>query len=264
MDFMRSHTIKLVIFVVASSAAGVQAAALSMKYGGPTTDGKQQFQVLLTPNTASAAAVEIGFQFSGGSIVQLVPNTNVFEDLNPGQNPFTGTATTGVSIHNNGGTANAAFAALGGVVPDVTKTLVLTVLTSVPGTLTLGGQNHNNFFTGARVWQGSAPTNGLTASLTVTGIEADFTGDGIVDGADLLRWQRNAGSTLLVLPSMGDANADGAVDGADLSIWEGQFGATAASTPAVGALPEPGTFVELAIGVLIALFRRRRLALARV
>jgi N-acetylmuramoyl-L-alanine amidase len=52
---------------------------------------------------------------------------------------------------------------------------------------------------------------------------ADFTGDGVVDGADFLAWQRGFGSASPQLVD-GDANADGAVYGADLAVWELQFG----------------------------------------
>ncbi|HMO84133.1 MAG TPA: hypothetical protein PKC18_04345 [Lacipirellulaceae bacterium] len=203
-----------------------------------------------------AAAIEMGFEFVGGSILAMQPNAVVFDDLNPGQNPFTGSITNGISIHKNGGVANAAFASLGGVVTAVADTLVLTLTTSGPGSLSLGGQNHNGFFTGARVWQGAHPADGLTASLQVTGTESDFNGDGRVDGADFLVWQRGVGHTLGATRADGDANADGMVDGADLHIWRGQFGATSAMAVAA-ATPEPGS-LAMALFAAMALRPRRR------
>jgi N-acetylmuramoyl-L-alanine amidase len=52
---------------------------------------------------------------------------------------------------------------------------------------------------------------------------ADFNGDGVVDGADFLAWQRGLGSTGGGAAA-GDANGDNAVDAADLGIWRAQFG----------------------------------------
>lgn len=64
---------------------------------------------------------------------------------------------------------------------------------------------------------------------------ADFNGDGTVDGADLLAWQRGFGGAPTL--ANGNANGDGAVDAADLAIWKGQFGAS--STAVAAAVPEP-------------------------
>jgi hypothetical protein len=233
-------------------------ASLLLQYGGQLAGGNQQWNVLLRPDSVSAAALEIGFQFSGGSILQLNPNLAVFDDLNPGQNPFTGGVSTGISIHNvNAGSANAAFASLGGVVPSLSDTLVLSLVTNGPGTLSLGGQNHNGFFTGARVWQGAVPTNALVANLQVTGRESDFNADNRVDGADFLIWQRGLGRNTLALRADGDANSDGAVNAMDLAIWRGQFG-NAASVPASAAVPEAGSLTLAAIAAAFLLRRNGR------
>jgi hypothetical protein len=71
--------------------------------------------------------------------------------------------------------------------------------------------------------------------------DADFDGDGDVDGNDFLVWQRGLGSTH---------------DAADLALWQTQFG----STGLVTAAPEPSTAV-LAILVLgLASIKRRSIA----
>jgi hypothetical protein len=229
---------------------------LFFRYGGPQAGGKQAWQVLLRPESASAAAVEIGLQFSGGSILSITPNSDVFDDLNPGQNPFTGTVTQGASIHDNLGTADAAFASLGGVVPTTADTLVLTLVTNHTGTMTLGGQNHNGFFTGARVVQNNVKMDGLTASLQVTGVEANFNSNGNVDGADFLIWQRRLGLGPSASHADGDANADGSVDAADLDIWRGQFGS---QLGAVATIPELSSLnlTILASSSLIVLARSK-------
>lgn len=51
---------------------------------------------------------------------------------------------------------------------------------------------------------------------------ADFNGDGKVDGRDFLAWQRGFG-TPAAQPADGDANSDGQVDGADLGVWQEQY-----------------------------------------
>jgi hypothetical protein len=69
---------------------------------------------------------------------------------------------------------------------------------------------------------------------------ADFDGDGRVDGADFLAWQRGFGSANAV-PADGDANFDGTVDAVDLAAWQLQFGSPAEATTAaafVGATAE--------------------------
>ncbi|BBO34415.1 hypothetical protein [Lacipirellula parvula] len=76
---------------------------------------------------------------------------------------------------------------------------------------------------------------------------ADFNGDGIVDGADFLAWQRNFGATVPPRTS-GDANGDGAVDGDDLNVWRDQFGSPppAIAAPAVVASLEAEPEVPVA------------------
>jgi hypothetical protein len=89
--------------------------------------------------------------------------------------------------------------------------------------------------------------------------DADFDGDGDIDGADFLTWQRGLGLIDQTNNDNGDANNDGSVTDADLVIWKGQFGGGSA-VAAVGAVPEPGAIVlaaTVAAGV-IGIGRRRR------
>jgi len=89
------------------------------------------------------------------------------------------------------------------------------------------------------------------ADVAVDAMPGDFNGDGVVDGADFLHWQRGFGTTN-ANPSDGDANDDGVVDESDLSIWKSQFGTIAASSSSTEgslAVPEPGAWTL----VLIAL-----------
>jgi hypothetical protein len=54
---------------------------------------------------------------------------------------------------------------------------------------------------------------------------ADFDGDGDIDGRDFLTWQRGFGITGTATLTQGDANDDGDVDADDLAIWQSQYGA---------------------------------------
>jgi hypothetical protein len=57
--------------------------------------------------------------------------------------------------------------------------------------------------------------------------DADFDGNGQVDGHDFLAWQRGLGAAAAT-PEQGDADGDSDVDGEDLVIWQSQFGEGAA------------------------------------
>ncbi len=78
---------------------------------------------------------------------------------------------------------------------------------------------------------------------------ADFDGDGDVDGADFLTWQRNFGTG--TLPSQGDAQHDGDVDRFDLEVWQAQYGNPPPIT-AVRAVPEPNSMVLMLAVVCVA------------
>ena len=54
-------------------------------------------------------------------------------------------------------------------------------------------------------------------------VSADFDENGVVDGADFLRWQRGLGIPGGATRSDGDANVDGRVDAVDLGVWKSAF-----------------------------------------
>ena len=84
--------------------------------------------------------------------------------------------------------------------------------------------------------------------------DADFDGDGVVDGADFLTWQRGFGAA--TTHRQGDANRSGAVDANDLAIWRSQFGGGVVA--AASAIPEPsGGLVAIAAAALSLLARTR-------
>lgn len=86
--------------------------------------------------------------------------------------------------------------------------------------------------------------------------DADFDGDGDVDGKDFLTWQRgfgiNDGSAQL---GDGDATGDGNVDQADLVAWQTQYGVPL--TPSLAAVPEPMSFISCTLFALLYLLGYR-------
>ncbi|MEO2045866.1 MAG: PEP-CTERM sorting domain-containing protein [Pirellulales bacterium] len=85
------------------------------------------------------------------------------------------------------------------------------------------------------------------ATLTVE--DADFNGNGKVDGDDFLTWQRGNGIMGAATLADGDANGDQNVDGADLGILQEQFGTGVPASASVGAVPEPASMLMVALGL---------------
>lgn len=96
-------------------------------------------------------------------------------------------------------------------------------------------------------------TSGLSAVVLAS---ADFDANGVVDGADLGRWQGGFGAVSADRAD-GDADGDGAVTGRDFLLWQQQRGASSAE-PASTAVPEPGS-VWIIVMAALAIGRRKRL-----
>ncbi|HEX6961026.1 MAG TPA: choice-of-anchor tandem repeat NxxGxxAF-containing protein, partial [Lacipirellula sp.] len=86
------------------------------------------------------------------------------------------------------------------------------------------------------------------------GLAADFTADGMVNAADLLRWRANFGQAADANRALGDADSDGDVDGGDFLAWQRQIG----STPTVSAIPEPPVWPMLLPLGLLGILRLNR------
>jgi T5SS/PEP-CTERM-associated repeat protein len=81
-------------------------------------------------------------------------------------------------------------------------------------------------------------------TVLAAGPAGDFNGDGLVDGADLLAWQRG-NSPLPYSPE-------------DLATWRANFG-LGTTTPATTAVPESGTFALAGLAYAILLLGCKRL-----
>jgi hypothetical protein len=112
---------------------------------------------------------------------------------------------------------------------------------------------HNQWSLIGVVDNGDASSGNTIVAFTATLLhEADFNGDGAVDGADFLRWQQHHGTTSGATLSAGDANLDGAVDGGDLGVWRALYG-TSGAPPAATLIPEPAaTWLSLVAALACA------------
>lgn len=70
---------------------------------------------------------------------------------------------------------------------------------------------------------------------------ADANGDGDVDGADFLTWQRNVGRNDATSVASGDYNYDGIVDGDDFAVWLNNYGGNSALSASATQVPEPSS-----------------------
>jgi hypothetical protein len=102
----------------------------------------------------------------------------------------------------------------------------------------------------------TAPFGDKVAAFTLgPAANADFDGNGIVNGNDFLIWQKNLGSGNS--HGTGDANGDGLVNAADLAVWKTQYG-TSPAAAAAASVPEPAAAVLALCGVALIAGNRRR------
>jgi hypothetical protein len=103
-------------------------------------------------------------------------------------------------------------------------------------------------------------TTGALSVVAVLTPSADFNGDEIVDGQDLLVWQCGLGLTAQTGNSNGDADRNGTIDADDLLVWKNQFGTNPAALPAAGSVPEPAgaALIAIALATLRTLRRKQR------
>ena len=90
-------------------------------------------------------------------------------------------------------------------------------------------------------------------------LKADFDHNSGVRAADLALWKGGFGTESGALQSGGDASGDGRVDGADLLIWQGELGSgVALGAGAATAVPEPAAVMLAALAAPAFSWRRGR------
>lgn len=101
--------------------------------------------------------------------------------------------------------------------------------------------------------------NLVVTAFSESGDNADFNGDTIVNGADLLVWQRGFGIPSGATLGQGDADGNGAVDDSDLAIWQTQFGQGAPLVAVAQGVPEPASLTLWTLAAGAAGVVRRRM-----
>jgi hypothetical protein len=98
--------------------------------------------------------------------------------------------------------------------------------------------------------------------VTTPVFEADFDGDGDVDGNDFLLWQVGFGANITsgATKMDGDYDNDGDVDGNDFLGWQVEFPSPGEGNGSGGAIPEPSSILLLAAGGAALGMRRKRKA----
>lgn len=171
----------------------------------------------------------------------------VYEDLNGNAFYDIGEGRSGVRIDVEGSAYFAVSSDSGGYSVPVQGDGVYNVLFS--------GGGFGSFMTTANIVGGANVKIDYIVSPIL--FAADFNNDGMVDGADLAKWQSDFGAN-----ANSDADGDGDTDGADFLAWQQQFGSGGAVTVASAAVPEPVgalMFVISAVGAAIQHARMRRM-----
>ncbi|HYO23792.1 MAG TPA: hypothetical protein VEQ85_02485 [Lacipirellulaceae bacterium] len=107
-------------------------------------------------------------------------------------------------------------------------------------------------------WNTSALlTTGLLTVSSTASPNADFNGDGTVDGGDFVVWQSGLGLSGQQSNASGDADRDGVVDADDLLVWRAQYGGSPAAG-ASAAVPEAGGATLALLAAAACLIARRR------
>lgn len=187
-------TVAAATFFVASSAFAQP--TLSVSDGG-TSGGNRQWVVQVTPDASllgaagGSLALELGFNVTAGTLVSATHNASLWPFSNPGNNPFTGGVTFGVTTDN---AANTVFAALGSdLFTSGAAVDVMTIETVDTGTMTLTWGGHTllggtaNQFTGSRIAQDGTNFDNYTGSLTLmaSSLPCDLDSDGDCDHDDI-------------------------------------------------------------------------------
>jgi uncharacterized protein YjbI with pentapeptide repeats len=139
-----------------------------------------------------------------------------------------------------GGTLDLAFAADVNIASQLGRTIVLFNWTGVTPT---------GAFTISSPYAWDVSQLYTTGEVTLTGAEGsipgDFTGDGVVDAADLADWKGDFG-----VNGASDADGDSDSDGADFLAWQRHLGQGSPGVAPSTAVPEPASFALLVIGAI--------------
>lgn len=205
------------------------------------------FEVYITPETdGNSVATELGFSITGASVVGTTTNSTAgaFDEDNPGNNPFSGTQTSGVVIAGSG---TDIFASLGsGALTGSTLAFSFEVDAMIALVDVLGD------FTGnGRIAEDGVNNDIYTGTF---GINGDFDVNGAVTGADFSVFGAAFGGP----GPVGDFDGNGSVTGADFSVFGANFGKAIPASATAAAVPEPTSLIMLGGFAIAGLATRRR------
>lgn len=227
--------------------AGIVAAQPTLTVSAPTANlsGNLEWDVQVTPDAAlfsstdlglgSSLAVELAFEVFGNDLLDATVNAVDWTNETAGNNPFTGTATSGVSMNLANDTlfvslTSEFFTAANPVDVLTIETDGITCTTLVWGGHTIFEGELDEYDT-SRIAQDGTNFDGLEGSLTEAGVDGDFDFDCDVDGADFLEWQQRFGAPYMA---------------ADLVDWQTNYGTKAPLQAAIAVVPEPAAWILLA------------------
>lgn len=250
------------VMATATAACAHAAPTVTVSHLGLNDAGNREWLVDVAADPSLFAAgpqgvggvvsAEFALEIAGAELVAVAKDATDWPLNTPGLNPFTGSVSSGlvVDLAND-----RAFAALTSrFLASGQATTMLRVETAGSGAVEFRWGGHDLLvgtpfqYVGSRFAQGAINFDGYQGLLTSPESSADFDGDGAVDGADFLVWQRGLQRGGLATRADGDADSDGMVDGVDLLQWKAQFGAVAASPADLLTVPEPSLLVMIAIG----------------
>lgn len=218
------------------AALGAMASSAAAQTITVVDEGSGAGRVDVTTTDDLAVAVEVALEFLGGlSLETATINGTLFDDANPGDNPFiagspVGGDTTGLDADD---TDNTLFAAYGAPALGIGTFKLLDFTYTSSGTI---DADWNVAQSGANNLDS---LDGIVFGEVDPGVPGDTDGDGDIDLTDLNNVQNNFGAASP--PALGDTDGDGDIDLTDLNNVQNNFGATSAGQ----AIPEPTTIALL-------------------
>ncbi len=247
---MRTHTphqflcrgIALAIAGLLLARAASAAPLLTVSNLGANFSGNLEWLVEASPDAAlftntglgfgGSLAVEFAMEVGGSDLVGVTVNNADWPLDSAGNNPFTSTVTTGTQIDLASDTIFASLLSNFFVVGAAVE--VFTVETSGSGCTTFSWGGHTVLGGTADEYESSliaqAGQNFTGYQGTTAEPAGDFDADCDVDGADLLEWQQNFGTSYTAT---------------DLTDWQTNYGTAAPLKGLTTAVPEPSAIILL-------------------
>jgi len=255
---LRRWLVEPVAFAIAClMPVGLSSAAPTLTVSPPVTNlvsGNLEWPVLVTPDAAlftmpdlvlgGSVAIELALEVHGSDLLSASVSLADWPIETAGNNPFTGTATTGVSLDLVNDTVFVSV--LSNFLTSGTPVQVLTLETAGTDCTTVSWGGHTvlgdtpSEYQSSLLAQAGMNFTGIAGTLTEPDEDGDFDTDCDVDGADFLEWQQNLGSPYTAM---------------DLADWETNLGTVAPLSANTAAVPEPSPSLLLFLAALLCRYR---------